>query len=163
MKPEKKIIFSWLCGQEDERDDFEDFELATRKNDNNVVSHASSCFGSISSSGENLNVRDNDVPADGEYTGMEANWELPNKTEKAGQISENLRTFGNVKKKRMSSNILKDMLGVDGDLSLVKVKENRDKSMAKEKRKLDLPYLAFNHYFEHKMKKRRCILEDNID
>ena len=58
--------------------------------------------------------------------------------------------------------ILKDILGVDGDLMLVKIKEDRAKKVAVEKRKLDLLYLDVNH-FERKMKKRRCILEVNIE
>ena len=47
------------------------------------------------------------------------------------------------------------------DQSDNKIKEDRAKKIAAEKRKLDLLYLDVNH-FEQKRKKRRCILEDNI-
>ena len=46
------------------------------------------------------------------------------------------------------------MLGADGDMTLKNVKEKHDKSLKKEKRKMDLLYLSINH-FEQKMKERR--------
>ena len=54
------------------------------------------------------------------------------------------------------------MLGVDGDLTLKDVKKKRDSTLKKEKRKIDMLYLAVNH-FEQKMIKRRKLLDNCIE
>ena len=62
----------------------------------------------------------------------------------------------------MSPDILKDMLSVDGDLSLLQIKENRDETPANGRHKLGMLYLAMN-YFKQKMEKRRRVLDECID
>ena len=61
----------------------------------------------------------------------------------------------------MNKNILKDMLGEDGQKLLKKMKKNRDKTLKKEKRKIDAIYDACDH-FEVKMNKSRKRLKDAI-
>ena len=93
---------------------------------------------------------------------VEAEWGLLNDKEKDSKIGDTLKKLGSVKKKKTSPNIPKDMLGVGGDLALVKVKANHDKLLTKEKRKLDLLYLSVN-YLEHKIKKCRHMVDNCIE
>ena len=76
-------------------------------------------------------------------------------------FDESLKKLGNVRKKRMSKDILKDMLGDDTALLVKDIKKNHDKALKKEKRKLDSVYIAVKH-FENKMEKRRTMLKENI-
>ena len=54
------------------------------------------------------------------------------------------------------------MLGADGDMTLKNVKEKRDKTLKKEKIKLDLLYFLSINHFEQKMKKRRKNLDESM-
>ena len=94
MTPAKKLIFSRLCGSEDDRDDFDDFELETGKDDDDMLSQASSCFERSDSGRNHVAVSYNDGPADedGDETKPPIpDWELLTETEKEGQISDNLK------------------------------------------------------------------------
>ena len=62
----------------------------------------------------------------------------------------------------MSKNILKDMLGVDGDMAVKDIKIWREKKLAKEQRKINLIFIACIH-FNKEMKQRRKRLTDNLN
>ena len=62
----------------------------------------------------------------------------------------------------MSPNILKDLLGDDGNHALKGIKKNHEKLMYREKQKLTQIYKAVS-YFEDKITKRRKILRDRTD
>ena len=61
----------------------------------------------------------------------------------------------------MNPNILKDILGVYADLSIKDIKKKHEKSVKREKRKLDMIYDSVV-YFDKKMEKRRAVLEKGI-
>jgi len=122
----KKIVFSRLCTTEEEYE-FEDFELTQNDEDNDLFSNASSTHGSIRSSNSMIGDNQDDV----------AGWEDWNEEERNVRHSESLKQLGNVAKKPMSALILKDMIGVNGDLALKDIKKIREKTLAKEKQRLD--------------------------
>ena len=138
------------CTTEEEYE-FEDFDLMQNDEDDDLISNASSTHGSIRSS--NSMICDNQDDVD--------EWEDLNEEERNVRHSESLKQLGNVAKKPMSPLILKDMLGVDGDLALKDIKKIREKTLAKEKRRLDTIYVAVK-YFDAKMSERRKLLADGI-
>jgi len=62
----------------------------------------------------------------------------------------------------MLPNILKDLLGNDGNHALKGIKKNHEKLLHREKCKLTQMYKAVS-YFEDKMTKRRKTLRDRTD
>ena len=73
-----------------------------------------------------------------------------------------LKHLGNIRKRPMSANIMKDMLGVDGQMVLKDIGKVRKKALAKEDRKLEMIVLAVR-YFDARMKKRRDLLVESIE
>lgn len=150
LTPAMKAIFSQLCGKEDDRDGFDDFEMEATNDDNDNVSHTSSCLNQNKIYTGQLGLKDIDGTDNKDDTDKppsgELECELFNKTEQRRVISGDLKMLGNAKKRAMYPLILKDMLGVNGDLTLKDVKEKRDKILKKEKRKIDMLYLAVNHF-----------------
>ena len=102
-----------------------------------------------------INVADGNGPVDN------VDWEHLNEKDRDDKIDDALKHMGNVKKRKMSDNILCDMLGKDGLKGLEKFKAKRQKKLAKEEHKIDLIYTAVR-YFDMRMKKRQEYLLENI-
>ena len=83
-----------------------------------------------------------------------AGWENLDEHEKDIKIGDSLKHMGNVKRRKMSKLILKDMLGIDGAATLKDLKKNREKALARENRKIDNIYLACR-FFDKRMQTRR--------
>ena len=148
-------LFQQLCTTEG-HNQFEDFDLPSDEDDDDLVSVVSSCMGSLDGDG-GLDVEDEEGPGE-----QEEDWERLNEKDKDARHSESLKHLGNVKKKCMSLNIMKDMLGFDGDHALKDIKKWREKKVAKERRKINMIFLAYI-YFNKKMKERRKRLLDSLN
>ena len=92
----------------------------------------------------------------------EPDWEQLNEKDREKTISNSLKKLDNVKKKRMSTFILKDMLGSDGEFSLRGIKESHLQTVKKEEMKINNIYRAVK-YFKHKMAIRCARLKANIE
>ena len=90
------------------------------------------------------------------------NWGTLDAHSRDVKIGESLKRLGNVRKKVISKDILKDMLGVDGDVSMVGEKEARENRIRKETRKLNVIYMSVVH-FDRKMKRRMEQLKMNTE
>ena len=97
----------------------------------------------------------NDQPVD------EKKWEKMTDNERTETIDDALKHIGNVRKKKISTSILMDLLGDDGDDALKGIKKVHNNSKRKQKRKMDHVHDAVEH-FEGKMEKRRCNLAEKI-
>ena len=73
-------------------------------------------------------------------------------------IEETLRHMANVRKKKMSSLIMKDLLGADGNAATVTMKRSHEKEKARLAKKEVLVKVA-NRQFEIKMQSRMMNLE----
>ena len=150
----ESALYDRLCKSAEDRADYDEFEVDVEGDDDDNISVVSSCVGSIGRGGDAC-VDDTNGPDDSE------DWEMMGETERNETFDESLKKLGNVRKKRMSKHILKDMLGDDTALLVKDIKKNHDKALKKEKRKLDTVYIAVKH-FENKMEKRRSMLKENI-
>jgi len=75
------------------------------------------------------------------------------------KVEDALKHLGNVKRKKMSPHILKDVLGDDGDFAVKGIKAGHVKLLRRDKRKFIKIHDAVDH-FEGKMKKRRVDLSE---
>ena len=147
----EKYLHDRLCKAEHECADYEDFDVDDA-NDDDMQSNTSSVF--ARDDDDSANVLDDDA-ADAD------DWEHLNEKDRDDKIGDALKHMGNVKKRKMSDNILCDMLGKDGLKGLEKFKAKRQKKLAKEEHKIDLIYTAVR-YFDMRMKKRQEYLLENI-
>ena len=155
-----KELFSVLCSTDGERRDDDSFEMDIEEDDDENISIVSSCVGGMSENGT-VEVEDTDGPGDGKDE-VEEDWETLNDDDRTTKISETLKKLcGNVKKKRMHANILKDVLGADGLHAIKGLGKKHTKKLRREKRKIESIYVAVKH-FDEKMKKRRIMLHDNL-
>ena len=92
----------------------------------------------------------------------EPDWEQLNEKDREKTISNSLKKLDNVKKKRMSTFILKDMLGSDGEFALRGIKESHLQTVKKEEMKINNIYRAVK-CFKQKMAIRRARLKANIE
>ncbi len=150
----EEAIYNIVCRTDAERNDTDVGFDADSDNDNESV--VSSCMGSIASRTSNLVEDDVDTPEGDD------GWERLEETEPRETIGQSLKHLGNVKKRPMSSLILKDLLGSDGALATKDIKKGHVKSIRKAKRRIDGIYDAVN-YFEEKMGKRMKQLDVNIE
>ena len=158
MEGAEKELFGVLCNVE--RKDDDSFEVDMECDDDENISIASSCVGDRSANG-NAEVDDVDGPADGDDDVVQ-DWETLDENDRSAKISETLKKLcGNVKKKRMSTHILKDVLGADGARASKGLGKKHTKKLRREKRKIESVYVAVKH-FDEKMKKRRTMLHDNL-
>jgi len=138
-----------LCGNDSARKDYDQFESDC--DDDSLQSMASTC---CESQANNVNqTEEEDQPADAD------NWENLKEDDRSDKIEDALKHLGNVRKKKMSPNILKDLLGDDGNHAIKGIKTNHENLMHREKRKLSEIYKAVS-YFETKMSKRRSTLRE---
>ena len=79
----------------------------------------------------------------------EQDWEQLNDKDREETIANSLKNLGNVKKRRMSAFILKDMLGIDSELALRGIKESHLQTVKKEEMKINNIYRAVK-YFKQK-------------
>jgi len=75
------------------------------------------------------------------------------------KVEDALKYLGNVKRKKMSLHILKDVRGDDGDFAVKGIKGGHVKSLRRDKQNLKKTHDAVDH-FEGKMKKRRVDLDE---
>ena len=73
-------------------------------------------------------------------------------------IESGLKMLGNVKRRRMSPLIRKDLLGVDGQVAMIGMNKKYAKEIAREKIKLFL-MRVWNRHFDLKMERRIAQLE----
>ena len=80
------------------------------------------------SQANNINqTEEEDRPADAN------NWENLKEDDRSDKIEDALKHLGNVRKKKMSPNILKDLLGDDGNRAITGIKKNHENLMHREK------------------------------
>ena len=138
-----------MCGNDSIRKDYDQFESDC--DGDSLPSMASTC---CESQANNINqTEEEDRPADAD------NWENLKEDDRSDKIEDALKHLGNVRKKKMSPNILKDLLGDDGNHAIKGIKTNHDNLIHREKRKLSEIYKAVS-YFETKMSKRRSTLRE---
>ena len=103
------------------------FEKLTPCNEeaHDKVSHSSSVF--VYDDEANVTVDDVNGPTNEDY------WGNLNKRGKDSKIGNRLKHMGNVKRRKMSKLIWKDMLGRDGVATLKDLKKNRQKTLARDK------------------------------
>ena len=147
-------LYDRLCKSVQEQDNYDKFEMEVEGNDNANISVVSNCVASVSK-GNTACMEDTNVTDDWD------NWEMLGETKRNETFDELLKKLGNVRKKRMNKDILKDMLGNDIALLVRDMKKSHDKALKKEKRKLDTVHIAVKH-FENKMDTRRAMLKENI-
>ena len=141
-----KRLFSILCENEDTREDpgFGEFELGKDENDDDGVSIMSSRAGSIANDGE----------FDGNALQLDSETEENDNHEMSEEALESgLKLLGNVKRRKMSPLIHKDLLGVDGQVATVGMKKTHTKVLAREESKLFM-MRVWNRHFDRKMEKR---------
>ena len=129
MTEEEKRIHERLCGKEGKHGHYEEFDILCDEEADDEVSHSSSVF----AHGNKANVVVDDVngPADKD------DWENLNERDKDRKIGDCLKHMGNVKRRKTSRLILKDMLVRGGAATLKDLKKNCQKSLACEKHKTD--------------------------
>ena len=66
-------------------------------------------------------------------------WESLNDDVRELKIENSLKKVGNVRKKKMSKLILKDMLGKDGKNQLKQIKKKHEKTLKRKRKKIDEP------------------------
>ena len=130
-----------------ERNDYHEFELDVEGDDDENISIVSSTMDSVGS----CDAQDID----------EEDWESLNETSRSAKIGDALKQLGNVSKKNMNPNILKDFYGVAGDVAMKNVKKNHEKLVRKEVLQVNSIFRSVC-YFEGKMKVRRKRLEHAI-
>ena len=157
MSANHEAVFNSLS-QTDENQGFsEDFDVPSDIDDDDLASDHSSCMGSVASEeGSVTEMEDEDGPADPD------DWTELNEKERSSRISEALKKLSNVKRKAMSKDILNDMLGKDGANALKKIRKNEEKVLRAKKRKVNLVFMAVQH-FESKMNKRRKLLIQSME
>jgi len=101
-------------------------------------------------------------PEEDECPGTEEDWENLEEEVKPEKIEDALKHLGNVKKRKLSPMILKDILGDDGDHCLSGIKKSHEKLLNREVRKLKHINVAVS-YFEDKMDKRRKLLSEKLE
>ena len=149
------MCFDVLCSFEFDRD-FEEFELETAGDDDENVSVVSSTMGSFCNGETTDNLLDATLDED-----SEEDWDPLNEEERDSSIKGSLQKLGNVKKRRMSTFIMKDMLGDDAKSSLAGVKKSHAKNVRQNKLMINEIYRAVK-YFDQKFKIRRNNLEKSI-
>lgn len=142
----KKRLHSVLCQAEDVREDLGlgEFEMEKDDEDNECTSIMSSRAGSIANDAEfrnhGLNMDSDDDDNDKDEMTEEA-------------LVSGLKLLGNVKRRKMSPLIHKDLLGVDGQVAMVGTKKTYSKELAREQSKLYMMRI-WNGHFDRKMDKR---------
>ena len=150
-------FFDHLCGSNGEGTDGDEFELKTEGDDDDCVSVVSSCVGSHGEGHDDELVADDNGPGGDDV----ADWENLNEKERAAKITSGMKKLGNIKKRRISKFILKDVLGRHGDLAIKDIKKKHLKQLRRYKLKINTVYRAVK-YFEQKMSVRRERLRQNI-
>ena len=140
-------MFDVLCHNEEERNDYQEYEVDVSGDDDENFSIVSSCVGSCAS---------------GEAFNPEEDWESLNETERDSKVSEALKKLGNVRKRPMNSNITKDFYEAAGKKAMKDVKRNHEKLVRKEILQINSIFRAVR-YFESKMRVRRWRLQKCID
>lgn len=132
---------------------YEEFDVPGDEDDDDVISVVSSAFGGGNEGEQEMEDLEGPGTADKDWSRLDAK-------ELDSQIGESLKHLGNVQKKCMSKNILKDMLGKDGANAIKDIKVWREKKLAKEAQKISMIFLACIH-FNKKMKIRCARLKNN--
>jgi len=140
-----QVLMERLCSKDAYTNDYGAFE--SDSDDDSVESMASTCCAA-----SNTVNAEEDVHVGGEHN--EDDWENLKETERPEQIEIALKHLGNVKKRKMSTMILKDYIGDDGNAAVKGIKKSHDKLMQTQKRKIEHIHTAVS-YFEAKMKVRR--------
>jgi hypothetical protein len=147
VRPDEEEMFNVICCNEDEKNDYQEFEVDVAGDDDENISIVSSCVDSCSS---------------GEAFEPEEDWESLNETGRKSKISEALKKLGNVQKRNMNSNITKDFYEVAGKIAMKDVKRNHEKLVRKEILQINSIFRAVR-YFKSKMRIRRRRLQNCID
>ena len=147
VHPAEEVMFTIICRNEDEKNDYQEFEVDVSGDDDENISIVSSCVDSCAS---------------GEAFEPEEDWESLNETGQNSKISEALKKLGNVQKRTMNSNITKDFYEVAGKNAMKDVKRNHERLVRKEILQINSIFRAVR-YFESKMRVRRRRLQKCID
>eukprot|EP00984_Skeletonema_dohrnii_P009331 scaffold3571_cov78-Skeletonema_dohrnii-CCMP3373.AAC.3 len=149
-----KILYSVICSPDGETIQIEEDDDNNSSATNNNDSVVSSCAGSQHHGTIDLETD--------EFTSDNVEpWETLNEEVSALKIADSLKKVGNVRKKKMSKLILKDMLGDDGKNQLKQIKKKHEKTLKRKRKKIDDIH-KFVQLYEEKMTGRRAILCENI-
>ena len=111
---------------------------------------ASTCGGSQATTINNITAEEGICPGGDK----EEDWENLNDKDRPEQIENALKHLGNVKRRKMATFILKDLIGDEGHDAVKGIKKGHDKLLKREKRSIKRIHTAVD-YFEGKMKIRR--------
>ena len=143
-------LFEVLCQSESNRD-YEEFEIDNSGDDDEDVSVVSSTMGEACNLAEETLLSSED---------LEENWNEHDEKKKEATIDRSMKKLGNVKKRKMSKFILKDLLGSDAKLAIRGIAKSHQKLQKRHKLRINDIYRAVK-YFDQKFKSRRALLQEN--
>ena len=117
--------------------DYDDFE--SNCDDALIASMASTCCGSQATAKKHIQPEEDECP------GKEKDWENCDKEVRPEKIEDTLKHLGNVKKRKLSPMILKDVIGDDGVHCLSCIKKSIEKLLKREVRKIKEIHIAVSY------------------